>query len=54
MKTFTKIGLAIASFIFLCSALQNVQFKDLKGNSYDLFQLLNSGKYVYFMGGYHG
>ena len=27
--------------------VQNVQFKDMAGNSYDLYSVLNSGKYVY-------
>ena len=27
--------------------IDNVQFKDLDGNSYDLYELLESGKYVY-------
>ncbi len=28
-------------------AIQNIQFKDMKGNSYDLYNLLGQGKYVF-------
>ncbi len=33
---------------------QNVKFSDLNGKEYDLFQLLESGKYVYIQTAYDG
>ncbi len=39
----------IAMFVVITQAQtlsQNVQFKDLEGNSYDLYEVLNSGKHV--------
>ncbi len=34
-------------FASVFSQIENVKFTDLKGRSYDLHQLLESGKYVY-------
>lgn len=31
----------------LAQEIQNIQFKDMKGKSYDLYNLLEQGKYVY-------
>jgi len=56
MNSMIKFACIIVAVIIASSAqtVKNVQFKDLNGKSYDLYQLLNEGKYVYFMGGYIG
>ncbi len=34
--------------------IDNVQFKDLEGNSYDLYELLGEGKHVFIMMSFNG
>ena len=40
----------------LCFAQEfpNIQFKDMEGNSYDLYTLLDEGKHVYFLTSFNG
>jgi len=33
---------------------RNAVLKDVNGKTYDLIKILDSGKYIYFMGGYLG
>lgn len=50
MRNISKL---IVLLLIMCSALfarekiDNIQFKDLDGNSYDLYQLLGKGHYVF-------
>lgn len=48
MKTLLKMLLLIGTITTIMSAqiIENVQFKDIKGKSYDLFDLLDRGTYV--------
>lgn len=49
MKRISKLLLSLfvlTAFIKAQTISQNVQFKDLEGNNYDLFDVLNSGKHV--------
>ena len=56
MKRMITISCFIFAAIVMGNAqlVKNVQFEDLQGKKYDLYQLLDEGKYVYFMGGYIG
>ena len=48
MNRLLKISAIIMCLTLLgFTQVDNVQFKDLDGNSYDLYELLESGKYVY-------
>lgn len=48
MNPLLKASTFLICFTLLGFAqIDNVQFKDLDGNSYDLYELLESGKYVY-------
>jgi len=39
--------LGICATFSLAADVQNIQFKDMKGNSYDLYEVLARGTYVY-------
>ena len=56
MNRIIKVSYIVGIVILACMAqtVKNVQFEDLKGKKYDLYQLLDEGKYVYFMGSYIG
>ena len=56
MKLFTKLAALIACLALLGFAqdFPNIQFDDMKGNSYDLYELLGEGKHVYFMTVFNG
>ena len=46
----TKLFFGILAFVTLTfseSMTQNVQFTDMNGKAYDLFAVLDEGKYVY-------
>lgn len=50
-------GMAVFAFLAsLCFSqdFPNIQFDDMEGNSYDLYELLNEGKHVYFMTCFNG
>ena len=56
MNSIIKVSCIIGIVMLACMAqtVKNVQFSDLNGKSYDLYELLDEGKYVYFMGSYIG
>ncbi len=41
---------SLVALLMICGAfsqIENVQFKDLKGKSWDLYNILDEGKFVY-------
>lgn len=49
VKIFSKL-IVVCAFLALSASSQtidNIQFKDMDGKSYDLYELLNEGKHVF-------
>jgi hypothetical protein len=47
MNNLVKSAIFLMCFSFLCFAqIDDVQFTDMGGNSYDLHEILNNGKHV--------
>ncbi len=47
MKKLIVFTILIFSIFTNASEVENVQFSDLEGNSYDLYEILDRGTYVY-------
>jgi hypothetical protein len=55
MNRFLKTSAIIICFTLMgFTQIDNVQFKDMDGNSYDLYELLAEGKHVYVMMSFNG